>query len=142
MVRATLEYRGVSPHRRRLHLQLASLYDHAAAGGIGQGDLFRIESAVAFLTAALVLIRAGRATYLLAALVAGSALLVVLVYRYVDVPSFGPIPSMYEPVWYSKKLAATSAEAAGLLTAAAAVVWSVAHRRHPDSAVTSAGSGK
>lgn len=54
-----------------------------------------------------------------AAVVAASALAAVLLYRYVDVPAIGPIPSMYEPLWFTKKTITTLAEAAGTLTALA-----------------------
>jgi hypothetical protein len=43
----------------------------------------------------------------------------VLLYRYVDVGSIGPIPNMYEPVWFGEKT--HSAYAEGLV----AVVWLV-----------------
>jgi hypothetical protein len=36
----------------------------------------------------------------------------VLLYRYVDVGAIGPVPNMYEPVWYAEKLRSLYAEAA------------------------------
>lgn len=76
-----------------VHLQLASMYQPAAPGGIGQRNLFRITAGAAVLAAAYVLIRGSRLTYVVALVVAGGALLAVLVYRYLDVPAFGPIPA-------------------------------------------------
>lgn len=102
-----------------LHLQLARNYNLAAPAGIGEGNLFRLESAVALLAAILVLAYGSRGAYGLAFLVAASATAAALIYRYVDVPAIGPIPAMYEPVWFTKKVLATAAEALGTLTAAA-----------------------
>ena len=124
-----------------LHLQLARLYNLAAPGGIGEGNLFRLESAAAVLAAALVLGYGGRVAYGLAFLVAASATAVALLYRYVDVPAVGPIPAMYEPVWFTKKVVATAAEALATLTAA--IGWATtrtatdAHRLAQTSSTTS-----
>jgi hypothetical protein len=107
-----------------LHLQLAPAYQLAAPAGIGQGNLFRVEAVLAILAAAAVLVRPGRRTVTLALGVSASALAAVLVYRYVDVPSIGPIPSMYEPVWFAKKSATAVAEFAATASAAAALVLS------------------
>ena len=43
-----------------VHLQLAPLYQLAQPTGIGEGNLFRIEAAVALLAAAYVLLRGSR----------------------------------------------------------------------------------
>lgn len=100
-----------------IHLQLAPSYQLAAPGGVGEGTLFRVESVVALLAAAYVLIRGSRFAYVVAALVASSALVAVMLSRYVDIPAFGPIPSMYEPIWFGKKVATAVAEALALGTA-------------------------
>ena len=41
----------------------------------------------------------------------------LLLYRYNDISQFGPIPSMYEPIWYTKKTVSAFAEGAALLAA-------------------------
>lgn len=105
-----------------VHLRLASRYQLAAPGGIGQGNLFRIEAGVAIVVALYVLWRGSRWAYGLAALVAVSALAAVLVYRYIDVPAFGPIPAMYEPIWFFQKSLSAVAEAAGTVLAATGLV--------------------
>jgi hypothetical protein len=105
-----------------IHLQLASVYQLAAPAGIGQGNLFRIQAAAALAVAVWVLVRPHRLAFGAAALVAGSALGAVLVYRYVDVGSFGPIPSMYEPLWFAKKTATAIAEAFATVAALIACV--------------------
>ena len=100
-----------------VHLHLASGYQSAAPGGIGAGNLFRLEAAVAILAALYVLIRGSRLAFGCAFLVSASALFAVLLFRYVQVPAFGPIPSMYEPVWFFEKSLSAVAEAAGVLLA-------------------------
>lgn len=112
-----------------VHLQLAGLYDQAAPGGIGQGNLFRIEAGFAIAAGVLVLVLDRRASFAAAALVLGSGLAAVLVYRYINVPAFGPIPAMYEPIWFAKKIAVTLAEAVGLGLALAGGL--VRHRSLP-----------
>jgi hypothetical protein len=99
-----------------IHFELAPGFQQAYPGGIGGGSLFRIQAVIAVLAALYVLIRGDRPAYLVAAAVALSALAAVLLYRYVQVPALGPIPSMYEPVWYAKKtLTAVAEAAAGIL---------------------------
>ena len=96
-----------------VHLHLAARYQLAQPSGIGQGNLFRMEAAVAIAVGLYVLVRGSRPAYLLAALaLLGGAGLVVL-YRYVDVPALGPIPSMYEPLWFGEKTLSAVAAAAG-----------------------------
>jgi hypothetical protein len=94
-----------------VHLQLAANYQLAAPGGIGQGNLFRLEAALAVLALLLVLGTGSRTAYAGAFLVAAGGLAAVLVYRYYQLPSFGPIPAMYEPVWFFKKSLSAVAEA-------------------------------
>lgn len=94
-----------------VHLRLASNYQLAQPAGIGQGNLFRVAAVVAVLAAVYVLVRGTRTAFLVAAAVGLSALGAVVLYRYVDVPSLGPIPSMYEPVWFFQKSLSAVAEA-------------------------------
>ena len=100
-----------------IHLQLAAQYQLAAPGGLGQGTLFRIQATAALLAAGWVLLRGSRLAVLSAAAIAASALVAVLLYRYVDVPALGPLPSMYEPLWFPQKTATTVAEAVAVLAA-------------------------
>jgi hypothetical protein len=110
-----------------VHLRLAPDYQLAAPDGIGQGNLFRIAAVAAVLSALWVLVRPSRLSFAVAFLVAGSALAAVLVYRYVDVPALGPIPSMYEPLWFFEKALSAVAEA----VAAVAALVGVASTRVP-----------
>jgi hypothetical protein len=100
-----------------VHFNLASNYELIKTSTLSQADLFRAEGAVAIVAAVLILIRPRRYTAGIAAVVAGSALLVLLLYRYNDIGQLGPIPSMYEPVWYTKKTVAAFAEGAALIAA-------------------------
>jgi hypothetical protein len=107
-----------------VHLRLASEYQIAFSQGVGGGTLFRLEAAAAGLAAVGVLVRANRRSYLLAFAVAASALLAVLLTRYVAVPAVGPLPSMYEPVWFFEKGLSAGAEALAALAAAVAFLTS------------------
>ena len=49
------------------------------------------------------------AAALVAALVAASALAAVVASRYVDLGPIGPLPDLYEPVWYPEKVVAATA---------------------------------
>lgn len=113
-----------------VHLRLAPGYQQSAPSGIGAGNLFRVEAAAALLVAIWVVWRGSRAA-LLAALVVGlSACAAVVLYRYVDVPALGPIPAMYEPVWFAEKSLSAVAEAVTAMAAAAALV--LTSRDHTD----------
>jgi hypothetical protein len=99
-----------------IHWQNASAYD-AVTASISQGELFRAEAALAVAVGLLVLVRPRPSSWLAALAVAASALAAVLLYRYVDVGSLGPLPDMYENTWQvpGKLLSAyTEAAAIGL----------------------------
>ena len=104
-----------------VHFNLASEY--AETGGtINEGALFRVEAAVAVLAAVAVIVSGRLAVLLVALLVSGSALTVMLVSRYNDIGPIGPIPSLYDPVWYPEKLLAAFAEGAATVTALAGAI--------------------
>lgn len=105
-----------------VHLRLAGGYQQSAPTGIGAGYLFRVESAAAVVAAAWVLWRGSRAALLAAFAVGLSAVVAVLLYRYVDVPAVGPLPAMYEPVWFAEKAWSAVAEAVAAAAAALALL--------------------
>lgn len=105
-----------------VHLRLASDYQLAAPSGIGGGNMFRIEAVVAIVAAVYVLVRGSRTAYVVAFSVAFSALVAVILYRYVDVPQIGPVPAMYEPVWFFEKSLSAVAEGIGAIAAVAGVL--------------------
>lgn len=112
-----------------VHIYLAPGYQAASPGGIGQGNLFYLESAAAVLAALWVLFRGSRASFALALVVALSAFVAVVLYRYVEIPAFGPLPAMYEPVWFFEKSLSAVAEGVGALLAAVGVVRTGPRRR-------------
>ena len=99
-----------------VHADLAPAY--AGPGGVvGQQGLFLVEAGIAVAAALLVLTRGWPAVYLAAALVAASALAAVIASRYVDLGPIGPLPDLYEPVWYPEKVVAAGGEAVALVAA-------------------------
>lgn len=108
-----------------VHLRLAGRYDPIGTS-LSQGALFRIEAVVALLTAAGVLLAPWRrAVYAGAFLITASAFGAVMLYRYVDVGSLGPLPNMYEPIWFGQKTLTAYAEAGAALSAfgGLAITW-------------------
>jgi hypothetical protein len=112
-----------------VHVHLAG--DTGHTGTISESTLFWLQAAVAAVVAVLVLVRARPVSYAIAFLVAASALGAVLLYRYADVGAIGPLPDMYEPVWYGEKVLTTVAEAVATVAAAIGVAVTV---KRPSSA--------
>jgi hypothetical protein len=109
-----------------VHWQNAPAYD-AVGTTITQGMLFRAEATVAIAAGLLVLLRPS--SWVAAMLVAASALVAVLLYRYVDLGTLGPLPDMYENTWQVPcKLLSAYAEGAAVVLAGLGL-WT--HRRHP-----------
>ncbi|MCO4239224.1 hypothetical protein NG702_17730 [Pseudarthrobacter sp. MDT3-28] len=123
-----------------IHVQLAPGYQQAAPGGIGQGTLFLVQAGAAVLAAVFVLVTGSRAAFASAAVVALSSLAAVILYRYVQVPAIGPMPSMYEPVWYAAKVLSAVAEAvAGALAVAG---YALLHKNQSGSGTAARGRGR
>jgi hypothetical protein len=113
-----------------VHFDLASAYSGIKTGTLSQGDLFRAEAALAVFAGVVLLIRPHRYTAALAFLVTAGGTAAVLVYRYVNVGGFGPVPNMYEPIWYGEKTLSAWAEGIGAVAALALfVVLNVRARR-------------
>lgn len=109
-----------------VHFHLAG--DTGQTGTISESTLFWIQGVVAAVVAVLVLVHPSLVSYVIAFLVAGSAFGAVLLYRYVDVGPLGPLPDMYEPVWYTEKVVTTVAEAVATVAAAAGVAFTARKR--------------
>ncbi|MFF2846862.1 hypothetical protein ACFVT5_11070 [Streptomyces sp. NPDC058001] len=112
------------------HAHLAPQYDGVSAS-ISQGDLFRIEAALAALAALLVLVWRRLPADVYAWLVAAGGLALLLIYRYMDVGKLGPIPNMYEPSWYTEKWITAVAQAVAVVAMTALIlarVWARARR--------------
>jgi hypothetical protein len=97
-----------------VHLDLASTYDVVKTSTLSQGDLFRVEAALAIVAGVALLVRPRRYTALFAFLVSAGGV--------VDVGKVGPIPNMYEPYWYGEKTLSLVAEAVAAVAAAALFV--------------------
>jgi hypothetical protein len=123
-----------------LHIDLAARYEPVRTSVLSQADLFRAESVVAVLAVLLLVVRPRRYSAAIAAVVAGSALATLLVYRYHHLGRLGPIPSMYEPIWYGRKTVAAIAEGAALL-AAVLLVTVLSRRSAPAGAAVRSGTG-
>lgn len=111
----------------RIHLKLAIAYDSIKSSAISQGDLFRIEAGLAIAAAVLILLVHQPIASLFAVAVAGGGLVALLVYRYVDIGAVGPLPPMYEPIWYPDKVDTCIAQA--VATAAPLCLFALAVRK-------------
>lgn len=105
-----------------VHLHGAHFYS-SLGNTITQADLFYAQGAVAALVALWVLVTGNRRAWAAVAVVGAASFAAVMLYRYVDVGSIGPIPNMYEPSWQTnEKLLSAYAEAAAVVVAAVALL--------------------
>jgi uncharacterized protein (TIGR03382 family) len=113
-----------------VHLKDAPFYDASTQALLSQGQLFRIQAGVAIVVAAAVLVWPRRLVWVIAFLVAASAVGAVVLYTYVNVGSLAGLPDMYEPSWGPPgKALSAIAEGAGALFALAGLAWSIQRRR-------------
>jgi hypothetical protein len=113
-----------------VHLDLASAFRHNRTSTLSEPTLFRAEAIAAIVAAVALLVRPRRYTAAFAFLVAAAGVVAVVVYRYVDVGAFGPIPNMYDPYWQpAEKVASLVAEAAAALAALALVAMFTSRTR-------------
>jgi hypothetical protein len=98
-----------------VHIDLHSQYRAIKTDTLSQSDIFVIQAIAASVAAALVLFVGRVPGATIAFLVSAASLAAVLVYRYYDVGTIGPLPNMYEPVWFTEK--SRSAIAEGIATA-------------------------
>ena len=101
-----------------VHLDLSSS-PYAAGGQLTLGALFLAQAVVAAVVALWVLVRPSRAAYAVAAVVAAASFLALVLSTYVRLPQVGPLPVLYEPVWYADKAVAAVAAGVALLAAVA-----------------------
>lgn len=81
------------------HFHVAHNYTFNKTSTISEASLFRIEATLAVIAAVAIIVWANRWTALLALAVAGGGLILLVVYRYNNIGTLGPIPGMYEPSW-------------------------------------------
>lgn len=105
-----------------VHVHLASNFRFNNDGSISGDWLFRLEGLAAAVAAVLVVIVANRVTYLIAFAVAAGGVAAVLLFSYVNVGKIGPLPTIYEPVWYAEKTVSLIGEAVAALAALAGMV--------------------
>ncbi len=112
-----------------VHFDLAAGYDGVRSDTVSQGDLFRVEGTLAIVAAIALVLLPRLWTALLAFVIAGGGVGAVLLYRYVDVGAIGPIPDMYEPLWYAEKTQSAWVEGIAALAALAlaAVLFAARH---------------
>jgi uncharacterized membrane protein len=109
-----------------VHWRDAPFYDASTQALLSQGQLFRIQAVVAVVVAAAVLAWPRRLVWVIAFLVAASAVGAAVLYTYVNVGSLAGLPDMYEPSWGPPgKLLSAIAEGAGALFALAGLAWSI-----------------
>ena len=115
-----------------VHFDLASAFAGNKTSFISEAAIFRIQSTVALIAAAALVVRPRRYTAAFAFLVAAGAAVAVIVYRYVNVGKLGPLPNMYDPFWAptGKWLSAI----AEIVAALAAVALVLVLRRQPRAA--------
>ncbi|MBR7827331.1 hypothetical protein KDK95_13520 [Actinospica sp. MGRD01-02] len=122
-----------------VHADLAGQFDGNGTH-VTQGTLFRVQAGLAALAALLVLVRGKRLAAAFALLIAASALGAVLLYRYVDVGALGPLPNMYEPIWYTEKTVSAIAEAVAAAAGAALLVIQLVPRRRTGAGTAGRGT--
>ena len=113
------------------HFDLASAFKNVKSSTLSQADLFRAEATAAVVAAVALLVRPRRYTAAFAFLVAAAGTVAVVLYRYVDVGAFGPVPDMYDPFWApaEKTLSAWAEGAATVAALALFVMFQIATRR-------------
>lgn len=113
-----------------VHLRYAPQYDSLKSSVMSEGTLFRIQGVVAIVLAVALLIWPRVITWVLALLVAGSAVVAVVLYTYVDVGPLGPLPNLYENTWRPPgKVLSAVAETAAALVATAGLMLTLRARR-------------
>lgn len=116
-----------------VHVDLAARYDpNRGSGALSQGELFRVEATLSALVALLLLLSGRTVVWLAAWLVAVSAVGAMLWYGYHDPGPLGPLPDMYEPLWFREKTLAGVAEGIAVVTASLGILenlWRSARSR-------------
>lgn len=114
-----------------VHLHIASSYRLVRTNELSQTDLFRLESGLAILAGVWLVLRPSRLSAAVAFLVAAGGVAAVTFYYYIDPGQLGPIPDMYEPVWYADKTRSLQGEALASVTSLllVALYWRRSVRR-------------
>ncbi len=105
-----------------VHIDIAVGLPLFADGQITLMGLFMAQGVVAAVLAVWVLVRGGRLAWLVVGAFGLASLAALVLSVYVKIPSIGPFPVIYEPVWYMAKYVAALAAAAAALIAVVALV--------------------
>jgi hypothetical protein len=100
-----------------VHASLQSDYSHVG-NTLSQGRLFVAEAVLAGAIGVWLLVTGSRTAWVATFLIAAGGVAAVVLYRYVDVGDIGPIPNMYEPIWFFRKTLSAYAEGAAAFAAA------------------------
>ncbi len=93
-----------------------------SGGQLTLAALFLGQAVAAALAALAVLLLGNRLTWLLVAAVGLASLVALVLSVYVQIPAFGPFPSLYEPFWYADKVVAAVAAAVAAVVAVGVLV--------------------
>ena len=122
-----------------VHLRLALERPPLLAdGGITLSGLFLAQAVAAAVVVVWVLLRGDRPAWAAFGLVAVGSLVALLASVYVEVPAIGPLPPIYEPVWYADKV--ISVVTAAVATVVAAVALAGTRRRGTTAGSTGSAS--
>lgn len=110
-----------------VHTGLAARFE--TGGTVSESTLFLVQAALAAAAALGIAVRGRRPEAGFGLVVAAAALGAVLLYRYVDVGTLGPLPDMYDPAWYPEKTLSAVAEAVAVL--ACACLFALPGRAYP-----------
>jgi len=98
-----------------VHAHLAARYGPIRTSVVSQKQLFYAEALSAGVLALALALTSPRLLWFAGLLVAAGSLGAVLLYRYFQIPQLGPLPSMYEPIWFTEKSLSAAAEAVAAL---------------------------
>jgi hypothetical protein len=101
------------------HYDLASQYKFNKTSTISEGTLFKIEATLAIVVGLALILRADRLVSAAVFLVAAGGAGLLVLYRYVNVGKIGPLPNMYDPLWFPEKNWSIAGEIVAALAALA-----------------------
>ncbi len=105
-----------------VHIDIASSRPLVADGQITLMGLFMAQGVVAAIVALWVLVRGDTLAWLAVGAFGLASLAALVLSVYVEIPSIGPFPTIYEPVWYTDKYVAAAAAGAAAIIALVALV--------------------
>jgi len=113
-----------------LHLRIAMDRPPLFADGqVTLSGLFIAQAVAAAIVVLWVLLRGDLLAWLAFGAVALGSLVALIASVYVQIPSMGPFPAIYEPVWYADKILAATAAALASVVALVAVLSLLRRRR-------------